>query len=257
MVSTLSQRSCFERAGDERAAALLGLDDAVAGQQIDRLADGDAGDAELGGQFLVRGQPQALRPYSARDPLPEDIGDLRVFRNVTVGNQIHLTSHPKPVDAAIYDITRAAPLSPIIRLVALVLAEVICGMTEASITRSLSTPRTRNCGSSTDAVVAAHPAGADAVKHRAAGGAREIPQAGIGCRPPRPAPSRYPRDRGTISAGRSRAASAGRRRSSCGRSPRQNNSARCAAARTDRSSGSQAVRATCAWHCQTDAVKPE
>src|SRR3954451_5387714 len=44
--------------------------------------------------------------------------------------------------AAFYSIIRAAPLSPIIRLAALVFAEVISGITEAAITRSFSTPRT-------------------------------------------------------------------------------------------------------------------
>jgi len=126
----------------------------LAGQQVDGLPDGDARDAEFGGQFLVGRQPQAQRPYPAGDPLTKNVGDLGVFRNMAVGNQIHFgvpnsRGGGRPARRS-YDITRAAPRSPIIRLLALVLAEVICGMTEASITRSRSTPRTRSCGSSTD-----------------------------------------------------------------------------------------------------------
>jgi hypothetical protein len=74
---------------------------------------------------------------------------------MAVGNQIHLTFSVFKFGgsgrvAGHHDMTRAAPLSPIIRLLALVLADVIRGMTDASITRNLSTPRTRNAGSSTD-----------------------------------------------------------------------------------------------------------
>jgi hypothetical protein len=74
----------FQGAGDESAAALLGFDDPVARQQIDRLPNGDAGDAELDGEQLVRRQSQALGPNSARDPLTKNIGNLGVFRNVAV-----------------------------------------------------------------------------------------------------------------------------------------------------------------------------
>jgi hypothetical protein len=52
--------------------------------------NGDAGDAELGGQRLIGRQPQAPRPYSARNSLPKDVGDLRAFWNLAVGDQIHL-----------------------------------------------------------------------------------------------------------------------------------------------------------------------
>jgi hypothetical protein len=69
---------------------LLRLDDSIAGQQFNGLSNGDAGDAELGGQRLISRQPQALCPYYARNPLPKDAGDLRVFWNVAVGDQIHL-----------------------------------------------------------------------------------------------------------------------------------------------------------------------
>ena len=51
---------------------------------------------------------------------------------------------------------------------ALVLADVIVGMADASTTRRPRTPRTRSCGSSTD-VVAAHAAGACGVEHGATG----------------------------------------------------------------------------------------
>src|ERR1700722_7040295 len=65
----------------------------------------------------------------------------RVFWNVAVGDQIHLElsciSDSKPAEGCSHDMTRAAPLSPIIRLLALVLADVISGITEASITRNL------------------------------------------------------------------------------------------------------------------------
>ena len=81
----------LQRAGDEGAAALLGFDNSIPRQQIDGLPDRDAGDAEFGGEHFVRRQPQALRPNSARDPLAEDVRDLRVFWNMAVGNQIHLT----------------------------------------------------------------------------------------------------------------------------------------------------------------------
>ena len=78
-------------AGDEGAAALPGFDDSIAGQQVDRLADGDTGDPKFCREFFIRWQPQALRPYSSGDTLAKDISDLGVFRNMAVGNQIHLT----------------------------------------------------------------------------------------------------------------------------------------------------------------------
>ena len=172
MVSTFSQRSCFRRAGHESALALLRFDDAVARQQLDRLPDGDARDAELLRQLLVGGQPKALGPDAARDALPEDVGDLRVFRNVAVGDQIHRLALP----LVHHDMTRAAPRSPIIRLVALVFADVICGMTDASITRSLFDAAHAQLRIEHRACVTAHPAGADGMKHRAAGVARETPE---------------------------------------------------------------------------------
>ena len=46
--------------------------------------------------------------------------------------------------------TSAAPFSPIISDAALVFAAVTMGITDASITLSRSTPRTRNSGSTTD-----------------------------------------------------------------------------------------------------------
>jgi hypothetical protein len=76
------------------------LDDSTAGQQFDGLSDGDAGDAELGGYQLIGRQLQAQCPYSARNPPPKDVGDLRVFWNVAIGDQILLRpshiSDPKP-----------------------------------------------------------------------------------------------------------------------------------------------------------------
>ncbi len=45
--------------------------------------------------------------------------------------------------------TISAPFSPIMMVAALVLPETTVGITEASTTRSRSTPRTRNCGSTT------------------------------------------------------------------------------------------------------------
>ena len=67
-------------AGNKGAAALPGFDDSIAGQQVDRLADGDTGDAEFYREFFIRWQPQALRPYSSGDTLAKDISDLGVFR---------------------------------------------------------------------------------------------------------------------------------------------------------------------------------
>src|SRR5262249_3293419 len=74
----------------EGAFALLRFDDAVPRQQLDRLPDRDARHAELLRQLLVGRQPEAFGPYAACDPLPEDVGDLRVFRNVAVVDQVHL-----------------------------------------------------------------------------------------------------------------------------------------------------------------------
>jgi len=66
--------------GDKGAAALPGFDDSIAGQQVDRLADGDTGDAEFCSEFFIRWQPQALRPYSSGNTLAKDVSDLGVFR---------------------------------------------------------------------------------------------------------------------------------------------------------------------------------
>ena len=64
--------------------------------------------------------------------------------------------------------TRAAPFSPIMMVAALMLVEVMRGMTDASITRSRETPCTRSSGIDHRAVVAAHAAGAAGMEHRAA-----------------------------------------------------------------------------------------
>ena len=147
----------------------------------------------------------------------------------------------RPKDCS-HDMTRAFPLSPIIRLLALVLAEVISGITEASITRNLSTPRTRNCGSSTDA--RRFPFGRcrrNGRRYRRWHARNPIGRPG--CRRLRREPFRCPTSHETISVGRCRAGSGDLQRWSCGRFPRQSSSARCAAGRTDRSIGWRDVRA--------------
>ena len=52
---------------------------------------------------------------------------------------------------AVYSSSMCAPRSPIMMLAALVLADTILGITDASITRKPSTPRTLSCGSTTAA----------------------------------------------------------------------------------------------------------
>ena len=245
----------LQLAGDEGAATLLGFEDAVARQQIDRLADRDPRDAEFRGE--------QLRLPAAASPAPRSRARSAAERCRRSGHisargcrksdpcQILDRRRRMPRRTAIYDITSAAPLSPIIRLLALVLAEVICGITEASITRSRVDAADAQLRIEHRCPVASHPAGADAMKHRPAGGAREIPQAGGDCRPLRRAPSRDPRGRGMISAGRSRATSSGPRRWSCGRFPRRSSSARCAAVeRIDRTDGE--LPRDSPWHCQTE-----
>ena len=59
--------------------------------------------------------------------------------------------------------TRSAPFSPIMMVVALVLPPMMDGITEASITRRLSTPRTWSSGSTTESSSDAHRAGPDRV----------------------------------------------------------------------------------------------
>ena len=148
VVSTLSQRSCFTvpvmKVPRPCWASMIPSRD----QKVDRLADGDAGNAEFGRQQLR--SPAAASPapifrarcaagkyrqsahISGRDCRKSDPSHVLRFQNTPTTSQVR----------------RRVPRSS--GCVALVLAEVICGITEASITRSFSTPRTRNCGSSTD-----------------------------------------------------------------------------------------------------------
>ena len=72
---------------DEGSAALLGEHQAFAREQVDSLADGDPRDIEFPDQFLERRQLCADAPDPARDPLPEQVGELHVARNGTVAEQ--------------------------------------------------------------------------------------------------------------------------------------------------------------------------
>src|SRR5215510_12859052 len=73
------------RLGDEGTAALKRLDQALALQQVDGLADGDAGDAELALQLLERGDLIPDSPAAVADAPTQHGGNLQVARNAAVG----------------------------------------------------------------------------------------------------------------------------------------------------------------------------
>jgi hypothetical protein len=69
------------RGVDESAPAALRREEAVAGQQVHRLAHGHARDAELFHQLLDRGQHAAGGPHAAGDPSAKQVRELGVSRN--------------------------------------------------------------------------------------------------------------------------------------------------------------------------------
>jgi hypothetical protein len=142
----------------EGAAPLLSFDDPVAGQKVDCLTNGNTRTRRRATRLPAA---HTLRAYTSRNSLPKNAGDLRIFHDVAVGNQVPIMlsrfkfeesggKGRKDKSTTFHDMIKAAPLSPIIRLLALVFADVMSGITEASITRRFSMPRTRSCGSSTD-----------------------------------------------------------------------------------------------------------
>ena len=72
------------RLGDERAAALERLQQALSLQQVDGLAHGDAGDAELALQHLQRGDLLPHRPAPVAYAPAQHGGDLQVARDAAV-----------------------------------------------------------------------------------------------------------------------------------------------------------------------------
>ena len=73
------------RLGDEGAAALERLHQAFALQQVDGLAHGDAGDAELVLQLLQRGDLGADRPVAVADTPAQHGSHLQIARHAAVG----------------------------------------------------------------------------------------------------------------------------------------------------------------------------
>ena len=73
------------RSRDEGAAALERLHQALALQQVDGLAHGDAGDAELLLQLLERGDPGTDRPVAVADAAAQGGCHLQVARHAAVG----------------------------------------------------------------------------------------------------------------------------------------------------------------------------
>ena len=129
---------------------------------------------------------------------------------------------------------RSEAFSAIMIVAALVLPEITVGITEASTTRSPSTPRTRNSVSDDGAVVRAHHAGAGLVEGRAAGALGVFEQVVRRSRPMRRA--RIPRRHSAASSGcgKSAAKSSAPRPSSPGRRESRDNSAASPAARSGR-----------------------
>src|SRR6185369_6128224 len=140
------------RGGDEGAAAALRRDEPVAGEAVDRLAHGDARDLEFGDELLERRQLLAFAPDAAGDALTKQIGELHVERQVGAREDHAAALSPGCAAASLLASSRtsAAPFSPIMIAAALVLVETTRGITDASMTRSRSTPRTRKRASTTE-----------------------------------------------------------------------------------------------------------
>jgi hypothetical protein len=73
------------RLGDEGAAALEGFHQALALQEVDGLAHGDAGDAELALQLFQRGNFVADRPAAVADASAQHGGNLQIAGDAAVG----------------------------------------------------------------------------------------------------------------------------------------------------------------------------
>ena len=85
-----AQPAVFDGPADDKGAtALSRIEKAVALQEIDGLADRDPRNAELLCKVLICRQARSDGPNAACDPLADGVSDLRIFRHMALGRQLH------------------------------------------------------------------------------------------------------------------------------------------------------------------------